>query len=192
MNKEIKDTDIIASIIAGEKGAVKILYLRYREAFFYWAKPRYRCNEEDLADSFQEAVIIFYQNVQEGKLTDLRSSIKTYLFGIGKNLLLKRYEKNKRFLSTDAENAPEIKEIDTSIEDNYDLTHRQKIIKTAFARLGENCRELLTYFYYRGFDNNEIAQRMDYKNTDTVKSRKRNCMVKLEKILKEDFSEDLY
>ncbi len=194
-NKPLKlhtDTQIIEAIRDNRAGIAKLLYLRYREPFFAWARPRYRANHEDLADSFQEAIIVFYQNVQEGKITELRSSIKTYLFGVGKNLLLKRYDKNKRYLSTDADDAPEIEGIDVSLEERYDLTHRQKTLQRAFALLGENCRELLTFFYYRNFDNEEIARRMDYKNTDTVKSRKRNCMVKLEKILEEKFKEELY
>lgn len=190
---EISSTkEIIKAVKNDERGIAKMLYLRYREPFFTWARPRYRCNDADLADAFQEAVIVFYQNIQEGKLVELKASVKTYLFSVGKNLLLKRYEKQKRIISADAPDAPDFSGIDISIETSENLSHRQRILQEAFARMGENCRSLLTYFYYRNFDNEEIARRMNYKNTDTVKSRKRNCMVKLEKILREDFAEDLY
>ena len=192
MREKTTDIDFIQAIRDNKRGTAKSLYLQYREPFFNWARLRYTKNEEDLADAFQEAIIIFYQNVQEGKITELRSSLKTYLFSIGKNILLKRFEKQKRFVSSDTEDVKDFEDLDIEIEEKEALTHKQTILKAALNKLGENCRELLRYFYYRGFDNEEIARRMDYKNTDTVKSRKRNCMVKLEKILREEFKEDLY
>jgi len=192
MRKTTTDIDFIQAIRDNQRGTASSLYLQYREPFFNWARSRYTKNEEDLADAFQESVIIFYQNVQEGKITELRSTVKTYLFSIGKNILLKRYEKQKRIVSSDSEDTPDFEDLDINIEEKEALTHKQTILKSALNKLGHNCRELLRFFYYRGFDNEEIARRMDYKNTDTVKSRKRNCMVKLEKILREEFKEELY
>jgi len=186
------DKDFIQAIRDNQRGTAKSLYLQYREPFFNWARTRYTKNEEDLADAFQESVIVFYQNVQEGKITELRSSVKTYLFSIGKNVLLKRFEKQKRIVSVDSDNTPDFEDLDIDFEEKETLTHKQILLKEALNKLGDNCRKLLRYFYYQGFDNEEIALRMAYKNTDTVKSRKRSCMVKLEKILREEFKEELY
>lgn len=51
-----------------------------------------------------------------------------------------------------------------------------QFVFAAFDRLGENCRQLLTYFYLDELDNITIAQKMGLANANVVKSNKQRCM----------------
>ena len=59
--------------------------------------------------------------------------------------------------------------------------------------LDETCKLLLTYFYFDGMKNEEIAEKMSLKNTNTVKSKKYQCMRKLEDLVKASYNwEDFF
>ena len=53
-------------------------------------------SDEENIDVYQDAYIIFYDNVMSGKVESFSSSIATYLFGIGKYLIFDRMKKNKK------------------------------------------------------------------------------------------------
>lgn len=185
-----QDQTIVEAIRAGNTAVLKDLYPRYRDDFIQWVNARFYCSEEDLLDIYQEAIIVFYQNVVEGKIAQLSCSIRTYLFSVGKHLLYKKF-KEKTNKPTDELDIKQIRELDWHLLEKEELNHREQIMKMAFQRLGKVCRTLLNYFYYYEFGLEVIKERMEYKNTDTVKSQKRRCMQNLEQILKTEFKEEL-
>ncbi|NJO87114.1 MAG: sigma-70 family RNA polymerase sigma factor [Lewinella sp.] len=56
------------------------MYRQHRTAFVRYASQQLGSEEDDAADCFQEAVIVFYKNVSGGRLEALSCSIRTYLF----------------------------------------------------------------------------------------------------------------
>ena len=64
---------------------VEAVYRDYRDEFRSWALRSFNCSNEDVQDVYQQVIIVLYENVLSGKLTQLSSNIKTYLFAIGKN-----------------------------------------------------------------------------------------------------------
>jgi hypothetical protein len=59
------------------------------------AWKNFSAEAEDAKDVFQEALLVFYEQRQSGQLADFSGNIKTYLFAIGKNLLLTRLRKSR-------------------------------------------------------------------------------------------------
>ena len=55
---------------------------------------------------------------------------------------------------------------------NNELTNVQKQLQVAFKALGQKCKDVLTLFYYRGFNLEEIMNTLNYTNKDVVKSQK--------------------
>ncbi len=158
---------------------VERLYRQHRPSFLAWARRHYPLNEEALLDVYQDAVIILYQNVVEEKVTELRSTISTYLFGIAKNLILKKLRQQKRTpLGLD-----EISEVAVAPQfvQRSDQEDQQHQMRQALNRLGDACRQILEFFYYYEYSLEVIAERMAYKNANTVKAQKHRCMKQLEK-----------
>ena len=73
--------DWLLDFKAGKREAVNLLYEEFRPSFVNWMLQKYNCNEEEAIDIFQDSVMVLYKNAKAGKLENLRSKLKTYLFG---------------------------------------------------------------------------------------------------------------
>ena len=176
------DRELLTAMRDGREEAVERIYRTHRPTFLAWAERRYDVPRQVLLDVYQDAVIILYQNVVEEKVTELRSSVKTYLFGIAKYLILKHFRDQRRLHAGDEE----IAEIPVAPRYLEQVEHddRRDRVRTALNALPPNCRQLIEYFYYYDFSLEAIAERMRYKNANTVKAQKHRCMKTLEELLR--------
>ncbi|MFC4097652.1 RNA polymerase sigma factor [Euzebyella saccharophila] len=175
------------------KGAdkdLKKIYEDNRAKFLNFAR-RYQLPNDDVIDIYQDAYIIFYNNIMSGKLESLNSSISTYLISIGKHLIFDRMRKNKKSVSGtyDLSRVGDADEQVNSFELNAPvLSHEQRLLQQHFKSLGEKCQQLLTLFYYRGFTIQEIMDSENYNSENVVKAAKSRCM----KTLKDKIKSNTY
>ncbi len=171
--------DELALIRSGDRVVLKELYRKHRSAFIQWAKFKY--TGVDVADVYQQAFTIFYFNVKDGKFTGMTSSIRTYIFAIGKNLLNKQVMERRPSESIEDVNESELP-ADT-IFDRYEATHRQQLVGRILENLGEPCKTILTKYYYENFSMESIAERMGYKTAGVAKKKKCECLTKIREAL---------
>lgn len=165
--------------------ALEPIYEAYRVDFLQFAK-RYELPEADVLDAYQDAIISFYENVVEDKLTEMSSSPKTYIFSIGKYILLNRRKNKNRFTDTS-----ELLEVAGKLTDNQlyksiTLTDQQRRIESNLNRIGEQCKKLLQLFYYQRYSIQSIQREMGYSSENTVKASKSRCMQSLRKVMEND------
>jgi RNA polymerase sigma-70 factor (ECF subfamily) len=178
------------SILAIRNGDEKILteiYKSFRDEFIRWANRHYQCQEEVAKDVYQMSIVIFYENIMSGKLVELKSSVKTYLFAIGKNKILEigvsdrkveRMEEN--FIYEPIENVPEEEREEVFVA-----------LEKALNELGEPCKTLLELYYFKNYSIEQIAHYMKYKGNDSTKTQKYKCLTRLKKIFSEQKSSSL-
>lgn len=163
---------------------IERLYNLYRDQFMSWAVKTFDCERDDAVEIYQQAFVIFYENVKSGKLTSIESNCKTYLFAIGKN---KFYEKIR---SGNRHNPIEdvIMQSEPEYEEEKFANSEEKLnaVEKALSKLGSPCKEILMKYYYQKNSMEEIAKLMDYKNASTVKNLKYKCLQRLKKILQEE------
>jgi len=174
--------NLITAIQRGDESTLEKLYEQHRKSFLRWAGRHYPLDSETLLDLYQDSVIVFYQRVAEGKITELSSRPGTYLFGIAKHLILRELKRRDRHPNQlDAVN-------ELSVEPAYlvytTAEHQRTVLEKSLDQLGFSCRRVLEYFYYHGFSLEVIAERMRYKNADTVKAHKYRCLKQLEQLVK--------
>lgn len=163
---------------------IEQLYLAHKSKYLSWAKSNYNVDHNSLLDVYQDAIIILYNHIKNNKLDELQSSIEAYLFGITKNLLLKKIKKNKKIDYVEAVDDRYLESVNFNIySDENDDLNQQKLQK-AFAKLGVNCREILTLFYYERYSLESIQNELSYGSTGAVKSRKYQCLKKLKDIFR--------
>ena len=169
----------IARIKENENEALKSLYTSYREECVQWLQQTHKISAEDAREIFQVSIVILYDNVMTGKLIELSSSIKTYLFAIAKNKAQEFLRKNRSTISSDEILSLHImeEEEDKSILEEYFL-HMEK----SLASLGNPCQQVLELFYYKNWKMPKIAKALNYKNSDTVKNVKYKCLKRLQKL----------
>ncbi|MEP3209327.1 MAG: sigma-70 family RNA polymerase sigma factor [Maribacter sp.] len=174
-----KQLDItLEELRKGSDSVLRRVYEENRDKFLNFAR-RYHLSEEENIDIYQDAYVIFYDNVMSGKVESFTSSISTYLFGIGKYLIFDQMKKNKRKISSEFDLAlvGEEDELVSTLEmEENSLTTEQKLLQKYFSTLGKQCQELLTLFYYRGFTIQEIMDHATYNSENVVKSAKSRCM----------------
>ncbi len=179
-------------IKSGNEQAITQLYEKYRKEFFLWIKNKYQCTDEEALDAYQESVLVMYNNIKKGKLQKFTSSIKTYLFAIGRNVVLynRRKFQRERNSITDRENDIVDQE---SVQVNLQVSERQKILIEVIDDMGNPCKSLIMFYYTENLQFKEIAKRLNYKSETVARMQKMRCLKKMRKIMKEAYSkEDLY
>ncbi|WP_298423449.1 sigma-70 family RNA polymerase sigma factor [uncultured Kordia sp.] len=178
---EKQQVDLQTRLRNDDKKALEEVYLNYKDAFVNYGL-RFQLDREDLIDVYQDSVIAMYQNFTQ-KQTELNgSSLKTYLFSIGKHKIYDRLKEQKQLVGA------------VVVEDDYEeieltesiLSEEQLQLRKYFGHLGESCQHILRLFYYRGLSIKEIVSQTQYKDENTVKSHKSRCLKKLITLIKKD------
>jgi DNA-directed RNA polymerase specialized sigma24 family protein len=103
---------------------------------------------------------------------------------IGRNLWLKQLRKELRYSDADPADAEKM-----SANVSTERLDLMKIVQMV-EQLDENCRKLLTLFYFEALDMEQIALRMGYNNADTAKAKKYQCFKRLEGKVKAQFNKE--
>lgn len=177
---QMAHNDIIGKIRSGGPAELAMVYEEHRDEFLHWIRKEYGCSEDDSKDIYQVTILAFYENIRSGRLEHLVSSVKTYLFGIGKNIVRDTMRKSTRNVGIDQERWLKENLIDDpgeSIPESVYISARN-----ALERLGDPCSKLVQLFYYERKSMDEIVAIMNYKNAETAKNQKCKCMKRLRKL----------
>jgi len=173
-----------------QQGDQKALVVMYKENYTMVRNFILKNNgdEDEVADVLQDSLIAVWQNANKDSF-HLTVKLSTYLMSIVKNQWFKKLKKKSRFVVVD-ENLKEKLGSTTELKSS---TFDHEIIREKVKALDETCMKLLSYFYFDGFNNKVIAEKLGFANTDTVKSKKYQCFKKLQKeVLNEYNKEDFF
>ncbi|MCB0664792.1 MAG: sigma-70 family RNA polymerase sigma factor [Saprospiraceae bacterium] len=171
--------NILAKIRDGDGQALEDIYVQLREPFIAWSIKNYEGSRDQAVEFYQMSILIFYDNVVQGKLTHLNSSVKSYLFAIGKNKWREYFRERQRLAPETAVDLTQLVMDDLKTENDMELA----AIQRGLEELGGTCRELLEAFYYQGMNLDEIVERFGYKNKDAAKTAKYKCLQRLRRII---------
>ena len=168
----------------GNTTMLETIYTENRIAFLNFAR-KFGVLETDAVDIYQDVIIAFRDNIVNGKLQKLDSTIRTYLFSIGKFMIYKFFNRRNHEISINEKDIKDLKEeFDFSYYDKIDDNKYQKLVKTGFNELTETCYEVLLLYYYNGLTLEEIQTYLGYDNYNVVKSQKSRCLRSLKEIIK--------
>ncbi len=176
------DKTALNDLKSSDRLKLKVLYNLYRGEFLNFGK-RYNLDQDTLSDVYQEAFLALRKRALQGKLDAIDSSMKTYLFGIGKFKIYDELKLRKREVSYESQLhvvGDEYAEI--KIEPDSELTEKQELMRKYLKELGEKCRQVLTMFYYRGLNIKEITKEAGYSNENVVKAQKSRCLKTLRQL----------
>jgi RNA polymerase sigma factor (sigma-70 family) len=185
---EAIESEIIQKIRSGGQTELGMIYEEYRSEFLHWITKEYECSMDDGKDMYQLTILIFYDNIKQGKLEHLVSSVKTYLFGIGKNLAKDNMRKEKKFTPINQEKWLKEYLIDEPNQPLDDTIF--SLAKKALEKLGQPCQRLIELFYYENKNLQEISEAMQYKNMETAKNQKCKCMARLRKLVDQEIEQN--
>jgi RNA polymerase sigma factor (sigma-70 family) len=147
----------------------------FRKLYRYYPKVEHFVlansgNKHDALDTFQEALIVLYNKVQNDNFK-LTSTLETYLFSVAKLVWMNSLRRKKAnvFINFEIED----KTIDVEEKEVNDA-----FVQKALSEIGERCKELLILFYFRSLSMVEIAQKMSFKTINSAKTQKYKCIEK--------------
>lgn len=173
----MKDSEILERISKGDERALDYLYKKYYRMMTNIVLKN-NGTEDEAKDVYQEALLAFWQKAASGKLV-LTSKISTFLYSICLNQWRKELDRKGRLSS---------EEVDGEEYQTHDEKERYKVVMDCISELGDTCKRILTYYYFDGLNMSDIAEKLNFANTDTAKTKKYKCKKKLDSLIKAKYS----
>lgn len=155
------------------------IYNKYRSEFLVWSMDKYSIYEDDALDHYQDTVTIFFEKVMNGKLTEIESTIKTYLFGIGKNKIRQKFQSESRAEQHTADVVEHYQFLGQNADAQSLFDDTNRVAKKVFDSIGQPCKELLRLFYFERKSMMEIAKALGHKNEGVSRTTKKRCLEKM-------------
>lgn len=175
---------IIQALQSGRTDVLEALYACHRQDFFQWAGRRFRAGRQDFEDAWQDAVIAFYEQVTSGRLTALRHSVRTWLFGVGYKRLLQNNRKMKRFFWQDSVDQALLKDAQLAgFQWDESSAEEQALLEKSMGALSPQCREILVQRFYEEKKIPEIREALNYSSENTASATLSRCLRKLKDIV---------
>lgn len=182
--KDISFDELYNLFKSNDASVLNDFYNSQRSYFFSWALKRFDLDEDNIADIYQDAVIVLYKNIVQGKTGHVKGTVVEYLFGIAKKLTLKKSIKLKKTFLTENVNSNDEGVLESESWDKFEKHELKEKLKEALSSVGENCKEIISLYYLQRYNLEEISEIMNYDNAGVVKSRKYQCMKKIKSLLK--------
>lgn len=180
MGKNISDSEIIRAIEKQNQAFINSsMHFLYSQYFHpvknYVLKNSGNADEAD--DLFQDALVIFYVKVRKGEYRKT-SSLKTYLFGIARNLWLKELRRRRtahKHLNVEDE---------SDFQEELIIQKSQMTIRKVMELINEECKQLLIDFYFEGKTMASLTTKYGLGSEAATKNKKYRCLQKLISLVK--------
>ena len=156
------------------------LYTEHRGPFVKWAQQHYAVRAEEARDAFQEAVIVLYRKSQDGDLSELNCSMRTYLFAVGRNQLLTRMRvlRRQEDLHEEFHGIPD-EALATNGMDGQEKEATAELVRQRLAEMKPDDRRVLELYYLEGKDMDAVAEALGLKNRNVAKKKKHYALQRL-------------
>ncbi len=164
--------ELIDSIYHNDEKVIESLYHDYRSHFISWALVEYKISKDDAKDLFQEVMVVLVVKIQRKKIIEITTTVKTFLFGIGKQLIRNNIKLKYNRESRQQQFYYQSDKSDQNIEvdDNYGL------VISELSNMKMPCKSILYQYYLDNLSLNEIALSLGYKSAKSVKVQKYRCL----------------
>ena len=141
-------------------------------------------SKEEVPDLVQDALIVLFNKAKQPDCK-LQHLLKTYLYGIARNLWLMKLRAAKRQPLQLNEKIHDIK-LESDLFKTLELNEKQSLIKQLIQELGDECRRILHLFYYRKMKMIQIQDTMNLTSEQVAKNKKSKCLGRLRKTVLEN------
>lgn len=186
----LTSSEIVAAIKNNDDRALEGFYLKnYRKVEQFIVKNN--GSSDDAKDIYQEAFVSVWRNIQENKFSPINeSSLDGYLYRIAQNKWLDHlrssFNKKQKVSLVEEISAQFVSE---ASEDELEFENKLNQIRYGFLNLGQNCKELLSSFYYDKKNLKIIAEKFGWTEA-TAKNNKYRCLQKLKEIVQNKKNEE--
>ena len=177
-NKYFDEEELLRQLISGDEKVWQRFYNDIREPFRAYFLKSSHISPEEALELFHKVMIIFHRKVVSGGLVPpLNSKLKTYIFGVGKNV-----SRQQGFKGIGNDEIPEIP-IDPIVEQTAETEENARQVQNLLQKIGNPCRDLLDLFYIKGYSMEAVAITMDFPSPGAAKKKKFDCLKAIRKMM---------
>lgn len=171
-----------------------------RTAVLQDARKRFGSSRLSPEDLTQEALLVTFEKVHNGTLTNLTCSLKTYVIGVLKKKGQEAEKDKAKFASVPVQSGQEADDVldpvdmgiaqeainrwydKDNIEEQDEL---QNAVYDIVTNMSDPCKTILWSYYWEGNNMREIAAAMNYNNARVATTQKSRCMTKVKTAMEE-------
>lgn len=132
---------------------------------------------EQAKDIFQEALFIYYEQVELAK-KPVHKNAKAYILGVARHLWYRHTQSKSHFDTLDLL-------AETTVEIPAEQVSGQKLLRV-LETAGRKCMDMLRAFYYEQLPLDQIAGQFGFGSTRSATVQKFKCLEKVRKEVKEN------
>ncbi len=174
---------MIRQLQKGDPKVMQEVYHRYKAEFITWMISKYSCQRQEALEIYHDSLLTMSDKAKDGKLDDLKSSLKTYIYGVAKNKYKEYLRKNKKSLLLSEREVPDRRDEVVDLPEQATLD----LVAECLESLGDPCKSILELYYFHEMSMQEIGDQMRYKNRNTVKNMKYKCLLRLKELFGEEW-----
>lgn len=181
MSSNTEEHKIIEGIIAGDESILKTFYKK-NYAYIRGYVLQNSGNDADAEDIFQDALVLIYQRLSAGNL-EFNSSLRTYFYGVCKNMWRNRLRKKKKLVVDDII-IQDSDEVDVSTLKEIEDKEKERLYRKYFFKLSDTCKEVLELIF-AGRKMKEVANITGYSE-GYARKKKFDCKRVLIEMIEND------
>ena len=179
MNRYEHDETMMLSLQNANDTMITEVYDTMKDDFLAFIMSYFKAEKHSAEEIYPESFSKFYFNIKNGKLkAPLQSSLKTYLFAIGKRIYMKSNFGNYNKKIELKESVPEIEQA-SKVLDHYEYDAQKSLVSKLLSMIGDSCKRLLEMIYIKEMDSNDICVELNLSSLGTLRKRKFDCMKKM-------------
>ncbi len=179
------DRQFILRIKENDRSVLGEIYVKYEKQVINYIKS-HGGDDFDAEDMLQEAIIVLWQNVNNGKF-DLSSKLNTYIVAVAKNKW--RAELRKRNKTSNVDISDNTIDPDDNQLEILLSEEKENNVRDALNMIKPICKQLLMMFYFEEKNIEEITKILEFSNTNVTKSKKYQCKKSLESVMQKQLSQ---
>ncbi len=179
MSNYERDEQRLQQLATGKEAHWRQWYDDVRSPFRLFFLKFSTLDAEAVNELFNDAMVIFHRKVMSGALSlPLESSLRTYLFGIGKVLYRKRGGKTNAW----EQEVPDVP-VPADVDDRAEKQAQADLVRRLLAQLDGPCRQIIEMVYLREFAMEAVAENLGLPSEGAARKRKFDCLQKLRKLM---------
>ncbi|MBO7651294.1 MAG: sigma-70 family RNA polymerase sigma factor [Bacteroidales bacterium] len=178
------DLKYIRGFESNDNKVIADFYNMAKPSFVSYFQKNFSVYGSDSDELFQDSYIKMWENIRDGRYKVMSCSLETYLYAIGKYTMLAKGRKYKEIASDSI-----FTDYDIADGSPDEIEEKEMLAKKAdevVANIGEPCSTILRMHYWDNLSGEQIAEKMDYGSTDSVKTQKYKCMQKVKKLMEKE------
>ncbi len=135
-------------------------------------------DKEDVFDLFQDALVEFYKMVGAKKY-DSRYKVEAFVYNLCIHKWLNKIKRDQRLVFKDDLEMTVNQYVETERVDYQFLGKEEQLIHQLFEKIGDKCKELLTYTIFNDLMMEDIVIRMGFASIAAAKMQHQRCKQKV-------------